>query len=80
MMAQNRKSPLAEHIGKRIISRRQEVEITQHRLSVIAGISVSGLAQIERGHCEPTAGTLWRLSRSLGVEIGYFFGEFDGRL
>ncbi len=48
---------------------REEAELTQIKLAVKAGVSMSWLSRIERGKVDPTWGTMRRLASSLNVSM-----------
>jgi len=49
--------------------------LTLGDVEALCGISKWMLSQIERGKVNPTFGTLWHLTRSLGIGIGELLGE-----
>lgn len=57
-------------LGKAIRQLRQEREMTQEALAHAAGVTVSHLSTIERGHSNPTWGTVKNISKALEVSIG----------
>lgn len=56
-------------LGKAIRQLRTEREITQEALAHTAGITVGHLSTIERGHSNPTWGTVTRLADALGSSM-----------
>ncbi len=55
--------------GRRILLLRKQLGITQEKLALDAGISVSYLRRLEHGMANPTLNTLHRLADALGVSI-----------
>lgn len=68
---------LVSSLGKHLKQMRKEKTLTLEQLSKKSGISRSMLSQIERGETNPTFGTLWNLSRALGVEMSELVEEFE---
>lgn len=64
-------TPFLEAIGQRILRRRQELRLSLSELAYITELSKAHVWAIEKGRSHPGAGTLWRLSRALRVEIDY---------
>lgn len=56
-------------IGAIIKERRKEFGITQRKLAELAEININTLTQIERGEGNPTAQTLDKVLRILGMEL-----------
>ncbi len=56
-------------LGPRLHALRKARGLTLDALSEGSGISKSMLSQIERGQANPTFGTLWNITRSLGIEF-----------
>ncbi|WP_246203832.1 helix-turn-helix domain-containing protein [Streptomyces tailanensis] len=56
-------------IGARIRAERLHQNLTQERLHLASGVSRWTLQEIEAGRSNPTAATLLRLSRALGVPL-----------
>lgn len=56
-------------IGARIRAERIHQNLTQERLYLAAGISRWSLQEIEAGRGNPTAATLLRIARVLGVPL-----------
>jgi transcriptional regulator with XRE-family HTH domain len=56
-------------LGKAIRQLRQERDMTQEALAHAAGITVGHLSMIERGHSNPTWGTVKRAATALGVPM-----------
>jgi transcriptional regulator with XRE-family HTH domain len=57
-------------LGEAIRQLRQKRGITQEDLAHEAGITTGTLSLIERGHANPTWGTVSSIASSLGVPIG----------
>lgn len=71
-------SPLAAHIGRQMHALRQKRQITQRAAAAAAGLSVAFYCDLENGKRCPGAETLWKLSASWDVPVGYWFRGFKG--
>lgn len=49
---------------------REERELTQEDVAFAAGLNVSGLSKIERGHNDPLWTTVERIAAALDVSLG----------
>jgi len=56
-------------LGKAIRQLRQEREMTQEALAHDAGVTVSHLSTIERGHSNPTWATVKEIAAALNVRM-----------
>lgn len=56
-------------LGKAIRQLRNERGMTQEALAQEAGVTVGHLSMIERGHSNPTWGTVRRIAGALGVAV-----------
>jgi len=56
-------------IGRKLYALRKSRNLTLEDVEAMSGISKSMLSQIERGKANPTFGTLWNLTQSLGITI-----------
>jgi ribosome-binding protein aMBF1 (putative translation factor) len=61
------------HVGERIRSRREELQLTVAMLSRAAGCSEDDVRLIENGDMRPDADLLVRLAQTLRVKLSYFF-------
>jgi len=59
--------PRARALGRRIIGRRRELNLTQDALAETSTISQGAISRIERGTTMPSLETLQRLRRALAV-------------
>ncbi len=64
-------------LGKAIRQLRQEREMTQEALAHAAGVTVSHLSTIERGHSNPTWGTVTGIAKALKTSIGDLANRAD---
>ena len=64
-------------LGKHLQQIRKEKKLTLEQLAQKSGVSRSMLSQIERGQANPTFGTLWNLSRALGLDMSELVEEFE---
>lgn len=62
-------------IGSKIKELRKEKNISIADLSKLSGVSAGLISQVERNAVNPSVATLWKISKSLNVSIGYFFDE-----
>ncbi len=74
-------------MGRRIRSRRWDLELTQERLAEIVDVSASFMGAIERGEKIPSAETLMRIAMALRISVEYLAlghrnscGDMDCRL
>ncbi len=70
-------SEIVSLLGKHLQQIRKEKKLTLEQLSQKSGVSRSMLSQIERGQANPTFGTLWNLSRALGLDMSELVEEFE---
>ncbi len=64
-------------LGRKIRLRRRSRGLTLQNVSDLTGLSKSLLSQIENDVIAPPLATLIRISKALGVTIGYFFRETE---
>lgn len=62
-------------IGSKLRRLRKQQKISIAELSKEAGVSSGLISQVERNIVNPSVTTLWKISQSLNVSIGYFFDE-----
>lgn len=60
-------------VGKVIRQMREERGWSQAKLGVLSGTGPSGISQIETGRRNPSAATLERIAKALGVEVRDLF-------
>jgi y4mF family transcriptional regulator len=60
---------LFKHLGEAIKDRRKELNITQHHLAELSGISPNTLYKLERGQGNPSLEVLNKLAEVLGMEL-----------
>ncbi|MEM8860546.1 MAG: XRE family transcriptional regulator [Chloroflexota bacterium] len=70
-------SEIVSLLGKHLQQIRKEKKFTLEQLAQKSGVSRSMLSQIERGQANPTFGTLWNLSRALGLDMSELVEEFE---
>ncbi len=73
----NKKNDLAKRIGEKIKTIRVQNNLTQKKLSQVAGLSPAMLSRMESGQTIPSISTLQQISDALKVDIGYFFQQED---
>lgn len=64
-------------LGKAIRQLRKEDGMTQEALAQEAGVTVGHMSMIERGHSNPTWGTLRGIARALGTSMGELANRAD---
>lgn len=74
------KHPVDVHVGKRIRQRRWMIGITQQQLADSVGIKFQQIQKYETGMNRVSASRLWDISRTLGVEIGFFFDGLEAQV
>lgn len=62
-------------IGGKIRELRKEQEMSIAELAEKSKVSSGLISQLERNITNPSISSLWNISKSLGVSIGYFFNE-----
>ncbi len=65
-------------IGPRLQAQRKARNLTLAELAEASGVSRSMLSEIERGNANPTYGTLWHLTRALGLDLNGLASGSDG--
>ena len=69
----NRTRPIDQHVGERIRLRRTERGLTQEQLAAALDISYQQVQKYETGANRISAGRIYEIAHTLGVEVGYFF-------
>lgn len=59
-------------VGRRIMQKRKELDLTQEQLSELIGITSGHLSCIERGHYLPTTQSIYKLCEVLGESPNYY--------
>ncbi|HVY87894.1 MAG TPA: helix-turn-helix domain-containing protein [Hyphomonadaceae bacterium] len=70
-------SHIDQHVGRRLVGRREELEITQPELADRLGVTYQQLQKYENGKNRITAGRLWLLARALDTTITYFYDGLE---
>ena len=70
--------PVDQHVGKRIRHRRWLVGMTQQQLADQVGIKFQQIQKYETGANRVSASRLWDISKSLQVDISFFFEGIKG--
>lgn len=65
------------NVGSKIRELRKEKKLSIASLAKSADLSTGLISQIERNLVVPSSIALWRIAKSLGVSIGYFFNESE---
>lgn len=63
------------YVGSRIKLRRNLLGISQERLAEEVGITFQQVQKYERGLNRVSAGRLWKIAKTLGVSVNFFFEE-----
>jgi len=67
------------HVGRRLKLRRLLLGLSQERLGELLGLTFQQIQKYERGTNRLGASRLYAAARALGVDVGFFFEELDGR-
>ena len=70
-------SRLDPRLGKEIRDLRKAKRLTLGQLGTATGLSTGFISQIERGQNRPSVTALFKISRALGVSVGWFFASPD---
>lgn len=73
-MASPDPKPICERIGNRIRQERQAKRLSLDALAERTELSKTYLWELEKGRCEPGAGTIVRLCRVLGISADVMLG------
>lgn len=60
-------------IGRRMKSRRNEINMTQMQIAAAVGVRYQQVQKYESGKDRVSAARLWEIAKTLNVPIGYFF-------
>lgn len=71
------RDPLDVHIGGRVRTLRSMRRLSLEQIGEQVGLSYQQIRKYELGDNRISASTLFRIASVLGVEIGYFFQNFD---
>ncbi len=71
------RDPVDRHVGQRLRLLRGLMGLSQEKLAQLAGVSFQQIQKYEQGTNRIGSGRLYRLSRVLGVQVGYFFEGLD---
>jgi transcriptional regulator with XRE-family HTH domain len=69
----------AMQIGEKLRQRREQRGLTTIELAKRCDLSEARLMAMEQGFSMPTISTLLRISRELGVDVGFFFQDAEGK-
>jgi transcriptional regulator with XRE-family HTH domain len=64
---------LIKHIGLNIKKLREEKKVSQQQLACLCDFEKSNMSRIESERTNPTVGTLYKISKELGVNIVELF-------
>ena len=66
------------HLASRVLLRRQEAGLSQQLVADALGVTFQQFQKYERAINRISAGTLYQLSLTLEVPVGYFFEGWSG--
>ncbi|HEY1837539.1 MAG: helix-turn-helix transcriptional regulator [Rhizomicrobium sp.] len=66
-------------VGKRMSTRRREIDMSQQALGKELGVSFQQIQKYEKGASRVSAGRLFQIAKALGVTIGYFYSDAIAR-
>lgn len=70
------KEEFGKYFGAHLRSVREKKGITQEKLSMDAGYYRTYVNKIEKGYYSPSLHTVWRLVRTMGINLSEFFKDF----
>lgn len=76
-VAKHKRNPISTHLGTKMLAIRQETMWTQSEAAKQCDISTTSYCDLENGRNVPSVTTLLRLSKGFGVEVSYWFSDFD---
>jgi transcriptional regulator with XRE-family HTH domain len=62
-----------EHIGKRVKSRRLQIDLSQEKLADLVGVTFQQIQKYENGVNRVAASRLWEMAKALGVPVSFFY-------
>ena len=65
--------PIDAYVGSRLKIRRAGLRMSQTKMGEVTGVSFQQIQKYENGMNRIGAGNLYKISKALGVEVGYFF-------
>ncbi|WP_068876129.1 MULTISPECIES: helix-turn-helix domain-containing protein [unclassified Phenylobacterium] len=68
---------ITRQIGRRLAERRRDLNLSLADVAERCGVSLQQIHKYERGQSTISAPMLYRLSRCLGVPVGYFFQDLE---
>ena len=71
------KHPVDVHVGKRIRHRRWMAGMTQQQLAEQVGIKFQQIQKYETGVNRISASRLWEISKTLEVQVSFFFNGYE---
>lgn len=71
---------LNAYIGKKLKERRSALKITQMKLSRMIGVSIQQLQKYESGANNISLAALYKISKALNADAGYFFEGYGADL
>jgi transcriptional regulator with XRE-family HTH domain len=74
----NRANDVDRHVGGRIRERRVMMGLSQQQMADMIGVTYQQAHKYERGINRISAGRLFEIAQSLGVQVSFFFEGIDG--
>src|SRR4030042_4632480 len=65
-------------VGKKLMALREQKSLSLKELADLTGLSAALLSQMENHLVSPSLGTMIKLAKALGVQVGDFLGETEG--
>jgi transcriptional regulator with XRE-family HTH domain len=75
--ARSRPQDADRHVGAKLRERRLMLGMTQQQMAELIGVTYQQAHKYEKGINRIASGRLFTIARALGVEVGYFFEDFD---
>ena len=75
---QRRAQDIDRYVGARMRERRIMLGLTQQDMANLIGVTYQQVFKYEKGINRISAGRLFTIARTLGVDVGYFFDGLDG--
>lgn len=76
-MSTKQPDPIDLHVGSRLRIRRLMLGLSQHGLGNRVGLTFQQIQKYEKGVNRIGAGRLFQLGRAMGVDVQFFYDEFD---
>lgn len=74
-VAKEAPDPIDKYVGARVRGRRLGLRLSQTKLGEAIGVTFQQVQKYENGTNRIGASNLFKISKTLGVDVGYFFQE-----